>query len=281
MEPLRPSPGVLPLRPMTFGELLDAAILLLRLRGRLLIPAALVLAGAEQALIRPLRQWAGMYGAWPRFYDDQFGRVYLAIIAGLGTEAVVLALLGALTGLAAGASVLGSYPSDALLLRTALRRIGPLSVLALTVGAMCAAVAGGFGLAWPVIYGMVGMSAPAMLTERVGPFRALGRSFALSVRAGRMAFGLRFGAYLSWLVIRLALSYGGLALLEVVVPDTRGWELAISWISWILVNTIAYAVLASFDAVLYLEMRMRSEGLDIRLQHGLRTRRPVDLAVRR
>ena len=47
---------------------------------------------------------------------------------------------------------------------------------------------------------------------------------------------------------------------------------------WILANTVVYAALACLDAVLYLETRMRVEGLDVAVGRSRRLGRPVDLA---
>ena len=48
--------GVMPLRPLTLGELLDAAVVLLRERARTLLAVGLILSAAEQALLFPLRR---------------------------------------------------------------------------------------------------------------------------------------------------------------------------------------------------------------------------------
>jgi hypothetical protein len=47
------------------------------------------------------------------------------------------------------------------------------------------------------------------------------------------------------------------------------------------VNTVSYATLACLDAVLHLETRMRTEGLDIVAVRARQHGRPVDLAVPR
>ena len=44
------------------------------------------------------------------------------------------------------------------------------------------------------------------------------------------------------------------------------------------VDAVAYATLACIDAVLYLEVRMRVEGLDVAIGRLRRLGRPVDLA---
>ncbi|MEE3919770.1 hypothetical protein V2I01_20245 [Micromonospora sp. BRA006-A] len=64
--------AVLPRRPLTVGELLDAAVLLLRDQARVLVPLALLLALAEQAVLHPLRMLAGAEPPywWPAEFGD-------------------------------------------------------------------------------------------------------------------------------------------------------------------------------------------------------------------
>ena len=54
-------PGALPLRPLTTGELLDGAVVLLRARPVRLIGLGVLLALAEQAVLFPLRTLARRY----------------------------------------------------------------------------------------------------------------------------------------------------------------------------------------------------------------------------
>ena len=65
------------------------------------------------------------------------------------------------------------------------------------------------------------------------------------------------------------------------LPD-GGWGHLVAGAAWAAVNAVAYATLACLDAVLYLETRMRTEGLDIALGRALRRGEPVAplLAVR-
>ena len=61
------SSPVIPLRPLTFGELLDAAVQLLRDQCPMLLIAAFVLAACEQAVLYPLRSAAGVDGTTDLF----------------------------------------------------------------------------------------------------------------------------------------------------------------------------------------------------------------------
>jgi hypothetical protein len=92
---------------------------------------------------------------------------------------------------------------------------------------------------------------------------------------------VRLAGYLGWLALRLALGFGGLAVLDLVLPATQDWLPVASIAVWLVVNAVTYATLACLDAVLYLEVRMRTEGLDLALGRDLRHGRPVDLAMMR
>ncbi len=70
--------GVLPLRPLTLGELLDAAVALLRGRAKMLLAAGFVLALIEQAVLYNLRVGT----ARPPYllpYDDRLELYWLAL----------------------------------------------------------------------------------------------------------------------------------------------------------------------------------------------------------
>jgi hypothetical protein len=268
----------MPLRPLTFGELLDAAVSLLRTRANVFLSVAFVLAALEQAWLYPLRQLAGTSPPSYLPYSERLGTYWLVFAFGMGTEALTLALLGGLTGAAAGPALLGQSLSNREVLLRAVRRAAPLALIGVLVGALAGVGALAIVLPWMFLYGMVGLAAPALMIDRVGPFNAIGRSFLLATRAGMRATWIRLGGYLSWLAIRLALGFGGTGTLRLVLPETEAWLTVTSIAIWLLVNTIAYATLACFDAILYLETRMRTEGLDIAVGRAVRLGRPVDLA---
>jgi len=270
----------MPLRPLTLGELLDAAVVLLRERARTLLTAGLVLAAAEQALLFPLRR---PLAADPPFYlpyADQIGRFWLAFGLGFGTEAFVIAVLGALSAGAAGPALLGTPLSTRQLWRGFVRRLPAI----LTVSAVVAVVIGGAAFAtflpWIFLYGLFGLAVPALILDRVGVFGALGRGMVLGARMGMRATWIRLLGYFGWLVLRLALVFGAISLVDLAAPGTDEDLLLYGAVaSWLVINTVAYPMLACLDAVLYLETRMRSEALDIVVGRALRVGRPIDLAA--
>jgi hypothetical protein len=278
VQPYRPA-GIMPLRPLTLGELMDAAVSLLRGQARVLLVAAVLCAATEQAALYPLRLLAGLHPPFYAPYTDRLGLAWLVFGVGLGTEAAIIAVLGGFGGAAAGPGLLGQGLSGRVLRATVLRRLPGLLVVAAVAGVVAAMAALAGLLPWIFLYGLIGLAAPALVVERVNPLRAVGRSFALASRAGLRGVWVRLAGYLGWLALRLALGFGGIATLDLVLPSARGWVPVASVAVWTAVNAVAYATLACLDAVLYLEVRMRTEGLDLAVGRDLHRGRPVDLAL--
>ena len=274
--------GVMPLRPLTLGELLDAAVVLLRERARTLLVVGLILSAAEQVLLFPLRR---PLAADPPFYlpyVDRVGRFWLTFGLGFATEAAILAILGGLSAVDAGPALLGTQQTASEVWRAFARRLPAVLTLAVVVGLIVGASAFAAMLPWIFLYGLFGLAAPALIIDHTGVFGAVGRGVVLGVRHGMRATWIRLLGYFGWLALRIALVYGAIAVVELVAPSTSE-ELLVygAAASWLVINAVAYPMLACLDAVLYLETRMRSEALDIVVGRALRAGRPVDLAAAR
>jgi hypothetical protein len=250
----------LPLRPLTVGEVLDAATNLLRRYASQLLIAALVLAMLEQLALYPLRLTAHVAPPW--YYPphiDRLGAYWLMLAAGLGTESVILTLLGGLAARAALGDLLGRAPGR--LVGKATRPV-PLLLLALLTGSAAFLGAAAAILPWLLWYVYTGLAAPALVIDRrpprtpvvppgapgpgapvpvpgpasgpwaapgqpasparyvpLGPFGALGRAMSLVNRSGWRPGGIRLVGYLAWWVIRLALGAGTWSLVSVFLRD--------------------------------------------------------------
>jgi hypothetical protein len=261
---------VIPLRPLTLAELLDAAVELLRRNARGLFAVSAVLALTEQGLLFPLRVAAGTV---PPNYThppgDRLGVFWLLVAVGLGTEAAIVAVLGGLAARAAVPALVGGDPTPP--------RVGALLGLAALVGAGATLTATAGLVPWFLWYLFTGLAAPALVIDRLGPVGALGRSFLMVGRGRWRPGGIRLLGYLAWYAIRVALVTGGFAALRLIVHvPGRAWLTIAPVIAWVVVDTIAYAVLGCLDAVLHLENRMRVEGLDLALSRALRRGDPPD-----
>lgn len=273
-------PGVLPLRPLTVGELLDAAVSLLRTRAGRLLGLGAAAATAEQLVLFPLRRLADVdIWYWPA--DDRWPAWLLLVAVGFGTEAAIVAGLGrpaataglrALLGPAAPRPEPGARPAAA-------------TAAVAVVAAAAAGLAVATGAGWPSTFfllsfatlglwlgawGWLGLAVPAVVIDRLGPVAALRRSIGLASRGLLRGARVRVLAYLGWFVIRLAWGLGVLSLVGLffVPVDTTMDNLLMAAV-YLVVNAFAYPALACLDTVLQLEARMRTEGLDIALRRAL------------
>lgn len=273
--------AVLPLRPLTVGELLDSAVLLFRRQARTLLPVAIGLAASEQLLLYPLRLATGVAppGYLPDF--DNLGGYWFLLAVGAAAEVVIIALLGNLTARAAGTLLV--YPTAPVpaLLRPAGARYGP-TVAVAALGGLLMFLAALVMPAWFVAMALLGGLTPAVVLERVGPFRALGRSASLALRLGGRAAGIRVLGYLVWWILRVGLTIGVFVGLDGIGLLDPAWLVPFGAVLWAVVNSIAYSVLACLDAVVHLETRIRTEGMDIAIAQARRTGqlRPTPSAVR-
>jgi hypothetical protein len=256
----------LPLRPMTFGEVLDTAIALLRRRALVMLGAAAVLAGGEQLVLASLRASAGLQAPyfWP---ESDFTTWWLLIALGLAIEAAIITLLGGL----AGAALLPALTDRPLRTRQLWRAARPpaTALTAIINGCLCGGAAVVAFVPWIFVYGLTGLAAPALVIDRSGnPFSAVARSAGLASGNALRGSWIRVGAYLSWFAVRLAFGSGWIAILTSLTgasPQTWYWAVPIAWG---LADTVAYATLACVDAVLLVESRIRAEGLDIALDRA-------------
>jgi hypothetical protein len=254
---------IIPLRPLTLAELLDCALELLRRNARGLLGASAILAVLEQAVLLPVRLAAGPIPPYVDPFDGPLGPTWLVIALGLGTETAIIALLGGLAARAAVPALVDTPPPP--------RRLGGLLVLALLVGPAASLTAAAGLLPWFFWYLFIGLAAPALVIDGLGPLAALGRSFRMVARGRLRPGAIRLLGYVAWYAIRLALALGGTAAVRLVVHlHGRTWTVAVAIAAWTVVNTVAYAVLGCLDAVLHVENRMRVEGLDLALGRARR-----------
>jgi hypothetical protein len=254
------------LRPMTLGELLDAAMVLLRRRALPLFASAAVLAGAEQLALGPAR--AGAHMTAP-YYGPAGGNVeaWWAVTAlGFGLEAGIITLLAALAGAGAGAALLRPASKAGLL-----RQGRPWAALgaAALVSLACAAAAYFAFLPWVFVYGLFGLAGPVLTIDRSGnSFTAIGRSAVLASRSGLRGCRILLAGYLTWFTIRFALGAGWTEVISTVFGERPQWMSWLAPVAWALADTIAYPALACIAAVLVLDIRIRTEGLDIAIRRA-------------
>jgi hypothetical protein len=254
----------LPRRPLTVGELLDAAVQLVRAAPRSLLLIAVGLAVAEQGVLFLLHQALGIdyltrneSADWD--FWEMLGQVWLAMAVGAGFEALIITILGVWAGRAAVAQLTGAW-----------RRRGPWEVarvgVAAPVAGLTTAVGALLGPLWVLGYGLFGTSGAVI---GIDPRGGLGRAAATAFRVGMRVTGVRLLGYLAWLLLRLGFYLGLDSLLGFLSVGVMGgfWILTIGIV---IANVAAYAFLASLDAAAVIEARFRGEGLDIWLARAER-----------
>ncbi|TCB99951.1 hypothetical protein E0H26_05305 [Micromonospora zingiberis] len=260
--------AVLPGRPLTVGELLDSAVLLLREHAGALLPLAGALAVVEQVLLLPLRTAVGANPPlWWAPSLNGLAPFLLLLAIGAASEAMIIMLLGNPAARAAGSALVGRRIATRDLLRPGGARWGATLLLCPVVGATVV-LASLLGPAWFVGFALLGAVAPALALDRLPPLRALTRSVTLALRVDGRAAALRLLGYLVWWILRVGLAWGLLTGLSALDLIAAGWAVPIAMLMWAAVNTVAYAALACLDAVLHLETRIRTEGLDIHLSRA-------------
>ncbi len=257
-----PAQPELPLRPMTLGEVLDAAMALLRARALPLLATAVVLALLEQAVLVPLRSAAFLSAPYYGPARGHFAQWWGVTAFGFGTELAAVTLLGGLAAAAAGPALLGRRVRH----RDLWARTRPVPVVGVALVLGFFGAAGFFAGLFPglIVYGVFSLTAAVLVVDRAGnPFGALGRSARLATRGGLRGFWTLLSAYLTWFVIRFALGSGWVWVLTRLSGGEPAW---LTWLipaAWVLANAVAYSALACVAAVLLLETRIRTEGLDI------------------
>ncbi len=280
-------PGDLPLRPLTTGELLDAAVVLLRSRGRVLIVSSALLAVVEQLSLFPVRRIVPAeqvtfvaVGALPELTVPAF---YIGgvVVFGLFTEVLCIALLAGVAARGAARALLGAAAPPGM-------ANPPAIVVAAIVTALgSAATAWTFlvfppqigwvapylitALIFPLGYGLLGLTVPATVIDQVNAGTAPFRSLALAGRNGMRAAWILVVGYLVWLVVRLTVVIGITAVGQIFHESTAKLSgRIITAAAFALVNTLAYAVLGCLAVAVHLDTRMRVEGLDIALRRDLK-----------
>jgi hypothetical protein len=245
---------------MTLGELLDAAVVVLRRRAVLLLVASGVLAAGEQlALVMPR---AAAYLS-PPFYgpaDNHVADWWAVTSTGLGVEGAIITILAAPAGAAAAAMLTGN-PRPGMV--PAGRAVA--IVVAAAVFGVCCGLGAYLGFVpWIVLYGVLALAGPVIAIEGGwNPAAALGRSAALAIRSGLRGWRILLAGYLTWFGIRVALGVGWTEVTGTVFAVRPAWQIWLAPMAWALADTVAYAALACLSAVLVLDIRMRTEGLDI------------------
>ena len=316
-QPQAPKPGVIPLRPLGVGEILDGAFTSIRRNPRATLGIAALLLTASAVITTTLSlilvHYVGTVNLptpGQQLTTEQASRLLTRmgeVLAPTAAVSLVLAFIvdTVLTGLLTvviGRSVLGhkitageawriARPRMAALIGTTL--LIPLILIGLWVAyaivlvilavlhapgaligglAVLGAIAGIILTIWFTI--MFRMAAQAVVLEREGPVRALGRSWRLVRGSFWRVLGITLLAGLIVVVtagvlqipfsLIGAMAGGGNSLLPATGGNVAG--ILISAVGGVVAGAVARPISAGVAVLLYVDLRMRREGLDLVLQ---------------
>ncbi|MGH3947896.1 MAG: hypothetical protein ACRDSE_02055 [Pseudonocardiaceae bacterium] len=297
-RPEAAKPGVIPLRPLNLGEILDGAISTMRAYPLVMLGVAAAVVGISQLIAVPLVS----------LLTDDLNRLGSAELltqedarALVGTGLAVTAI-GVLVGLLArvfltgfltavvGRAVLGQ-PAEfgeiwvsvraALLRLLGLTMVYPLvaAIAFLPVGVLIAVlpplgVVAAMALVVVAVwlYVLFSVATPALVLEDTGVWRAFGRSRQLVRGSWWRVFGvLALAAIIVFFIaaiiaIPFELLGGDMnALFTGQFAEITTTYLIVTAIGTVIASTITEPFAAGVTALLYLDQRMRREGLDIEL----------------
>ena len=277
-------PGIIALRPLALGEILDGAISLVRQHARVTLGLSAVVAVVQQllglVLTLSLVGTGGFTNPGAELGGDS-GTTFAPLAGLLGVGSISVQLVNAVLGLLL-TGLLTVVTADAVLGRTPTfssvwARVRPLLVPLLLAGVV-AGILPFLGLVLLVIpgvflWGALSLTTPVLVLERCGPWEALKRSWRLAVPDWWRVFFIRV------LAVGISAAIAGV----IVVPVTLLATLlagatsssdstvtvvlvAVSTIAAVIASTITAPFAAGVVALLYLDRRMRAEGLDVTLQ---------------
>lgn len=279
------TPGVIPLRPMLLGEILEGAVATLRRHAGVVFGSSAVVALLSAVIYFGADLWVfdatepapvidtdappeeQLDQAMAQLQDSmpQFGALALITL-------VTQTFLAGLLTIVVGRAVLGQTIG----VRQAWEELRPrlLSLLGVTVVVTAAVMIGSFLFLIPGIwlYGLLSLATPALVLERGRLSEALRRSVALV----QGSWWRVFGVLVAGLLITYVLSYliqlpFGMA----IDPQAfeRGYtpeELLIRELGSAVARTVTVPFLSVVTALLYIDQRMRREGLGDELARAAR-----------
>jgi hypothetical protein len=262
------------LRPLRVGEILDASIKLYAANARTLIGAAAVAVIPLQVISALVL--VSVYSSGqdiPTGYSNLFKKVP-AVDAGARAGAGGISLLVSILTIAFVSAVCVQAVSSAYLdhplsawesIRFGVRRLLPLlgMLILLYIGLAIAFVLLVIPGIW--LYAAWGVATPALIVERLGPFRALGRSLRLVKGRWWASAGVLLISFLMTAILTSIVSGILTAIALSSSNPSVTFAVLISLLSGVASGLIVQPFQATVTTVLYYDLRVRHEGYDLHL----------------
>jgi hypothetical protein len=297
--------GVLPLRPLSPGEILDGAFAVMRWNpGAVFGPSAIV--GAISGVVSAVVTYLAFSGFTLSDVSARVGSAAVGSGAGMLVSLVLSAGLTGMVAAAVGRGMFGRRETAAEVWRAVRPRIwallaavllGSVAVAVIWLGVIAVAVAagtavaaggqGGAGVLAGIGIGLVGtalaaffwirlsLALPAVMLENAGPLRGLRRSWRLVRRGWWRVFGITLLTAITVAVVNALIS-APFDIAGNLVSGALGESGGPALVPTIIVSIGVVIALAATTPVtscvivlLYTDMRMRREGMDIAARAGL------------
>jgi hypothetical protein len=301
-------PGIVPLRPLQLGEILDGAVKAVRFNPKsmvglsamvlavFLIPSAAMGVAATHLAARALSTLGpgaeALLGVPSSLIQMLFTELATALLSGVLIQVVGQAVLGRKPDIGATwRSTRGRLPallalaflSGLFILLAAGLLIGPgvlvlinndigAGVMLMFIGLLC------FIVVLVAVSTKISLAAPAIVLEDHGVFAGLRRSFALTRGAFWRILGITLLAGLlagvAAYLLELPFQLIGFGIMAAAGQDTESGQIGVtlvSHLSALLAGTITTPFLAAVTGLLYIDRRMRLEALDVVLLREAQT----------
>lgn len=297
-----PEPDLPNLRPRRIGEIIDVAIKIWSKNFRQLVPltamfmlpiqalSAFAMVATKPTITDTLEEWQknlienpGVAPSAPKFTNQQIGAVVVSqLIAFVGT----MIITAALTAFVAD-RYLGRETTTKEALRVAVRR-GPLMMLYSFLTIVLAVLFGGLlslgaALLFSVqpVLGVVGfvvafvgfvwllnaatVAGPAIIVERIGPIKAVRRSFQIVRGLWWRTLGCRL---VGWIVTAIPIIMIS-GILTGFLSFAGGNNESFRWVWSAIAGTVGASIVAPISAaiavLIYVDLRIRKEGFDLEM----------------
>lgn len=279
----QPTPGLIPLRPLALGEILDGAFSTVRRHAKVTLAWSAIIVIAGQLITLGIGLLDGSFGAvlnstGPEVFQ---GGAISGRVLSIAVSATTGGVLTGVVSIIVSEAVLGRRPTfGAVWLRTRPRLL-PLLGVALAAGVLPL-----LGLIFLVVPGVflwvaLGLAPPALMLEHLPVGAALTRSRRLVSGAWWRLFGIRtlavlIGAALGAVLAVPAGLVGGLAAVGTSGSDSLPVAaLVIVALVGSLAAVLTQPFVSAVIALLYVDRRMRAEGLDVILAQAAGQAGPI------
>lgn len=303
-RPQAAKPGIVPLRPLSMGEVLDGAFSAIRHNPRVMFGLSFVVAAVTALISLPLLyyvagdmlEWLEVFATYEDTTVEIFSGGQIAALIATGVLQFVSTLV--LTGMLIGSvsrSVIGQKISVNQAWNMAKPRILSLIALSLTVAILVplasilafmpfAAIAGfggsGEGLValgsmaflttFILLLVRTSLSTPTLILEERRPFAAVRRSISLTKGSFWRLVGTGIVALIIAAIVSGIITQPITLLASALVgdPDNMLVPAIVASIAQILSSAVVTPFLAAVICLVYINLRIRREGLSVQLQQA-------------